>query len=92
VSRPIVMCQEMSQYNPNAMDDTATSPDHANHGIVVVADAARECATPLRKLSSGTLACAIDASASENTRAILASQERVAPNARRFSEKHRCGD
>jgi hypothetical protein len=43
------------------MDETATKPDHTNHGIVaVVADAVRGCATPSRIISIGTVACAVN--------------------------------
>ena len=47
MSRPMVMCQEISQYRPKQIDETDTMPDHTNHGI------GAECAIELARSALG---------------------------------------
>src|SRR5450432_396386 len=41
LSRPMVMCQEMSQYSPKIIDEIDAAPAQRGHGIAAVADRAR---------------------------------------------------
>src|SRR6202034_1097627 len=60
VSRPMVMCQEISQYKPKVMEVTAVAPDQTCQGtaaarLAIPADSAREV------ISSGILWAISDA-------------------------------
>jgi len=58
VSRPMVMCQEMSQYKPKQIEETEMMPDHTNHGMLVACAAMRVRSALGAEIPMGTV-CAM---------------------------------